>query len=466
MLRYSWPSPLKEMMVAGVQGRTLKPDALSAILARLCPPYTILTFGDDPVAAAKALFERFTMLRNTPIAAYGPTEISNCGNLYVARSNWSARFNKECRVLQHIAQRSSDAVNITNFLSSFFTEDLRLAATSARSRSGLSPAQFWAQHTAKVLQGAMQWKQKTTPAAWTVSVFDLSSALYYEVASCQQFRPQVAMHMMQGARKILDPCGGWGDRLIAALAAGAETVVVVDPFEALHERYDDIAAVLGDDVMQAVHLVQSCFEDIPSATKDPTHVVNAHAPYDVVVTSPPFFTRETYCDATNQSAVRYPTLDAWVTRFLVPMIVGSLVRVRVGGIVAIAMADFVVRAAPPPAAAGAAGGGSSSSGSGSGGGGGGGVSCKFTADAIRSVAHSFRASAFLGVVMFSNLSRTGETKWRPQPFFVWQRVAKPGVAGTPPSWMVTPDPPGGAGSAGEAVPPRKRARLGAGIVAT
>jgi hypothetical protein len=411
----AWPLIMVQKLAQGVPLRSIKVPQLARVLSTLPPPTWRLTLGGDRATEDAELERLFQALRETPIEVCAPLQVPDCGNLYIARGS-SKDSVKHCPVLQHLVQRPGDLGTATNLLSNMFVEDLRLAAVSVRSHEDQSPAQYWRTHTQKVLEAAMK-VAKVRKRRTQLQLEDLAAALFWQAPSCQGFRPQVAMHFMQAAAKVLDPCGGWGDRLLAALAAGVADYVVVDPEEELHMRYKAMAATFDGADTTTVHAEPFCYEDIPlpADDADKVYATNAVAPFDLVFTSPPFFDREIYSDSASQSSTRYKTLQAWCSQFLLPMLRNSAVRLRVGGIMAIAMADYVVHDADK-----------------------GTRSVRFTADMIAELGRGEPAVAFLGVVEFSRLTSKGTTKRRPQPVFVWQRLAKRGAAAEVPAWLAAP----------------------------
>jgi len=164
-----------------------------------------------------------------------------------------------------------------------------------------------------------------------------------------------------GATSVLDPCGGWGDRLFAALALGLR-YVCTDPTPAVHAAYDamlaDVAAA-GVDTTRVTHVVAP-FEDVP--LDDP----RLAGLFDLVMTSPPYFRLEVYSTDANQSVTRaenansaasprydgpmqfvstddveeLPVLAAWCRDFLFPLAANALARLRSGGHLVLAVNDY------------------------------------------------------------------------------------------------------------------------------
>ena len=120
-----------------------------------------------------------------------------------------------------------------------------------------------------------------------------------------------------GARKVLDPCIGWGGRMIGALAAGAEyTGCEPDP-----NTVWGLHGILGDIGKTATILDQPAEVALPSISP---------GEFDLVLTSPPYFNLELYT-AGDQSTTNHPSWDAWVETWLKPVILSCLGKLREGG---------------------------------------------------------------------------------------------------------------------------------------
>ena len=316
----------------------------------------------------------------------------------------------ECHVISHLVQvKTAPGVAGSNNLSNFFMEDLRLAAHVLHTAGppGMSPNVYWTTHGHQLVTAAIQFVRasasphpvRTTPPL--LRLRHLNKAFFKAVGACTVFRPMVARHMYQGATRVLDMCGGWGDRLLAILSTpSVQRAVVVDPEPALHARYAAMRAAFrpphADPGFHLATLVAP-FEDLPLPARDPQHPVNANGPYCVAFTSPPFFNRETYATSHAQSLARYPAMRAWIDHFLVPMARAACARLRPGGLLALAMCDFRDTKAPHKG--------------------------QFTADVVAAMQRGEPQVEFRGVILFSLLTEAAETRHRPQPIFVWQRRA-------------------------------------------
>ncbi len=396
MLQYSWDDEELVLLLTGSRKTTERIDpvkvnvrALAAKLRTYVPPYSCVRYrGQEAHAQVSASFLR---LRMQPIEARSPLSDPICGDVFQV-SNGSRDV--QLPVITHLTQvLGQPGVAGTNGLSSFFTEDIRMRAVSNRGLK-CSPHEAWKLYTQRIVKRAIQQAKghmKGEPDRLRLSHF--SRALFMFASPCTAFRPMVARHMYQGAKRVLDMCGGWGDRLLAMLATDSVThAVVVDPQPDLHPRYQAMRARLRSSMV--LHTVVAPFEDLPSPTADPSHPVNAMMPYDVVFTSPPFLHRESYSSSATQSNMRFPTLKRWVSGFLLPMARGAFARLRHGGVLGLAMADYREETGK----------------------------VSFTATVVERMAELEPTAEFCGVILFSLLARDETLRHAPQPIFIWQRV--------------------------------------------
>jgi 16S rRNA G966 N2-methylase RsmD len=160
----------------------------------------------------------------------------------------------------------------------------------------------------------------------------IRSALSETGASSQisTFRPTIALKLIEhfGARSVLDPCAGWGGRMVGAIAADAR-YVGIDPHTAAvagNNRFLETFRALTGGRPQ-VTLITGCAEDVlPTLSRQV---------FDLILTSPPYFDLERYTNEPTQSALRHPTLELWNERFLRVMLDRAAALLRPQGVLAI-----------------------------------------------------------------------------------------------------------------------------------
>lgn len=130
------------------------------------------------------------------------------------------------------------------------------------------------------------------------------------------------------AKRILDPCAGWGDRLLGAIASKRIKLYVgVDPKEELHEGYQKMIDMF--DAHDKARTIIGAFEEVEIPYDD----------FDLVFTSPPYYDFEDYGQEENQSIVQYHTLDEWYKNFLLAMAKKAWSLLKKGGHMCFAIED-------------------------------------------------------------------------------------------------------------------------------
>lgn len=135
----------------------------------------------------------------------------------------------------------------------------------------------------------------------------IAEAMKYQLCAKFPWTVCKAVYEKFKARRILDMCAGWGDRLISAMAYGAEKYVGVDPNTSLGPRYQEMIDAFGNG---AYRYIIKAFEDITSQDISPAEM------FDLMFTSPPYFTAEQYSLNASQAYIRYPTLESWLKGFM------------------------------------------------------------------------------------------------------------------------------------------------------
>lgn len=169
-----------------------------------------------------------------------------------------------------------------------------------------------------------RWKSRRAAArrteAQTLSAMYDVFQLYY--GTINQFRPAVAkwLYCSLGARTgILDFSAGWGGRCMAAMSLGIP-YIGVDANTHLRSAYSRMVATLEPSAS-----VRMFFQ--PSETVD-----FSRFDYDLVFTSPPYFTLEEY-----ERMPAYGSKRAFLDTFFIPVACAAWRHLRVGGHMALNM---------------------------------------------------------------------------------------------------------------------------------
>lgn len=129
-----------------------------------------------------------------------------------------------------------------------------------------------------------------------------------------------------GAKRVLDPCTGWGGRMLGTLAAAEDTYYC--GCEPDHNTCNGLMNILSDDAIPTEVTQRADIWNDPIEKLLP--VLQQEEKYDMILTSPPYFNLELYTDG-EQSTTKYPTWEEWVNKWLKPTILGSLACLKPNG---------------------------------------------------------------------------------------------------------------------------------------
>ena len=159
--------------------------------------------------------------------------------------------------------------------------------------------------------GELNISKGSYPIGDSVALLDFPSSLMLSIL--KRFSPDCA--------RVLDPCHGWGGRLIGALLYDADEYIGIDPSPVAHRAVTDIYNAFGVYSKTNAKLIQEPFERV-----DLGDMV-----FDIAITSPPYFDVEKY-DGEEQAHRKYPQFDAWVDGFYKPMIEKVYNHIKTGGV--------------------------------------------------------------------------------------------------------------------------------------
>lgn len=158
---------------------------------------------------------------------------------------------------------------------------------------------------------------------------------YNGVAYVNEFPPYVARQLYykytkrKNSRTILDPCAGWGGRMIGAASLPNSRYVACEPSV---ETYNGLVK-LGNWLKSLQPSFEFEIHNIPYEEFVTDEV------FDVALTSPPYFNTEHYSEDNTDSAVRYPQYELWVNGFYNPLIVNTMNRLSNEGVFILNIGD-------------------------------------------------------------------------------------------------------------------------------
>jgi len=128
-----------------------------------------------------------------------------------------------------------------------------------------------------------------------------------------------------GARRILDPCTGWGGRMLGTLAADDHAEYV--GCEPDQRTVAGIKAILADTAIPASARARA--KVFPQAVELALEQIKQEDKFDMILTSPPYYNLELYAGP-EQSTTKFPTWAEWSENWLKPVILGCLSCLREG----------------------------------------------------------------------------------------------------------------------------------------
>lgn len=154
----------------------------------------------------------------------------------------------------------------------------------------------------------LESKDKYNDAKW-----NLERQFGYKLAS--NFNPIYVKAVLKyfKAKRVLDPCAGWGDRLLGAILNETRVYIGIDPNPAVHQGYKKIQEMYHTNHQ----MIQAPFEEV---------AVKIQRDYfDLIFACPPFFDYEVYSD-TN------PKYKDWIKEFYMPLLEWSEKLLKSGGV--------------------------------------------------------------------------------------------------------------------------------------
>lgn len=158
------------------------------------------------------------------------------------------------------------------------------------------------------LQKVIRWNRSSHSTPY-LSEMRRGVNFCYGLTKNTMYRPHLAKTICQyyNTKVLLDPCCGWGGRLLGTVAAGAKYI----GFEPNTETYNNL--------LNLVHFLH--IEDKVTLFNLPAEEADIDSlEYDTVLTSPPYYNLEIYCDEDTQSENRYSTYNDWLEQWLKPLI--------------------------------------------------------------------------------------------------------------------------------------------------
>jgi hypothetical protein len=138
-----------------------------------------------------------------------------------------------------------------------------------------------------------------------------------------------------GSKRVLDPCVGWGGRMLGTLAADTDTIYI--GCEPDTNTAKGLTAMLADTAIPQEARRRATI--LVSPVESQLDYFKTLPKFDLVLTSPPYFNLELYTEG-EQSTDANDTWDDWVKNWLKPVILGCLECLQEGGVSAWSVKNF------------------------------------------------------------------------------------------------------------------------------
>jgi len=140
-----------------------------------------------------------------------------------------------------------------------------------------------------------------------------------------EFPPHVARDLafkygLNRDSKVLDPCGGWGGRMIGFS-------VVVNNYETFEPAIWTYEGLI--ELCKFIQIFRKNFQAIVHNIPYEDSILKKNY-YDFALTSPPYYDSEEYSKEETDSAIRYKTFDAWKNDFYIPLIEKTIASLKKG----------------------------------------------------------------------------------------------------------------------------------------
>lgn len=236
--------------------------------------------------------------------------------------------NKEQHVL--IIDDPSEYETI-ELISDYFNENCRVICKFASAPGTL--LEFFRNNFDKIIDYLKSKNQKVTIENMREAIWNIG------YKKCSTFKPKLEKFFIDffKARKILDLSSGWGDRLIGAMASDIDCYHGFDPNPCLHPNYKKIIKTLKNYQVNKNAEFKIKKQPFEKAKLKPNF-------YDLMMTSPPYFTMEIYnsnpITSKTQSVSSVKSEKEWFDNFLLVWINKIKKALKKGGILALNINQF------------------------------------------------------------------------------------------------------------------------------
>jgi 16S rRNA G966 N2-methylase RsmD len=155
------------------------------------------------------------------------------------------------------------------------------------------------------LKKILRWNRKSHSTPY---LSELKRGIYFccGLTKSTMYRPHLAKAILSNLEgdRVIDPCCGWGGRLLGAISSNKHYT----GFEPNKKTYDNLKRLVSFlNIEDKVTLYNDVIENISKYNLNK---------FDILLTSPPYFNLEIYCDDKRQSENLYNNYNDWSLKWL------------------------------------------------------------------------------------------------------------------------------------------------------
>lgn len=160
---------------------------------------------------------------------------------------------------------------------------------------------FW---TPESLQKIIKWNRSSHSTPY-LSEFKRGVYFCYGLTKNTMYRPHLAkiINEYYNPNIVLDPCCGWGGRMLGTVAAGHKYI----GFEPNTETYKHLI-----ELSQFLNIEN----DVTIYCDGAENLDNYNIKANLILTSPPYYNKEIYCNEITQSITNYNNYEDWLNNWL------------------------------------------------------------------------------------------------------------------------------------------------------
>jgi hypothetical protein len=260
-------------------------------------------------------FNKKNILQNIkdfkPLIFYEKPKNLNKNNL--SKFIFSNKNNKQYFIIKENFLKTEYINSITDY----FSEKVRV---KCKFGNKLSPLEYWTKYKIDIIK-------ETQEKYHSITIHNLRETIYnnkLNIKLCNNFRITVALTILNYFKpnSWLDISAGWGDRLLSAIFCKIKYYEATDPNLDMHSCYDNMIQTFIPKSKQKNYIIhKNGFIEAQFKKKD----------FDIVFSSPPFFTLEIYSKHKENSVVQFRTEKEWCDNFFLKTLIKSYNLLKAGG---------------------------------------------------------------------------------------------------------------------------------------